>query len=141
QTPVGKTVRLSTLRGRPVLLEFFATWCPHCAAEAPHLRRLANSLAKRASFVAVNADSENDASVFAFHAWFGLPFPALVDHGSHAVSWPGHGRVGPVSSRYHVGSFPTFYVLDPNGRIAWRSAGEQPDAKVRQELARATVSR
>jgi peroxiredoxin len=141
QTPVGKTVRLSALRGRPVLLEFFAAWCPHCAAEAPHLRRLATAFAKRASFVAVNADSEDAASVFAFHAWFGLPFPALVDAGSHPVKWPGHGRVGPVSSRYRVGSFPTFYVLDARGRIVWRSAGEQPDAKLRQELDRATVSR
>jgi len=137
RTPAGTSVRLADLRGRPVLLEFFATWCPHCAAEAPHLRRLYAQT--DAPFVAVNADSEDAASVFAFHVWFGLPFPALVDTGTHTVSWPASGPAGPVSSAYRVSSFPTFYVLDRRGRIVWRSAGEQPDAKLRQELRRATA--
>jgi len=138
RTPTGERVALASLRGRPVLLEFFATWCPHCAAEAPHLRALYAST--RAAFVAVDADSEDAASVFAFHAWFGLPFPAVVDTGASSVSWPASGPAGPVSSRYRITTFPTFYVLDRRGRIAWRSAGEQPDAKLRAELLRATVS-
>jgi peroxiredoxin len=141
RTPAGERVRLAALRGRVVLLEFFATWCPHCAAEAPHLRQLSTSLARSGvSVLAVNADSEDAASVFAFHVWFQLPFPALVDTGAHAVSWPSNGPAGPVSTRYRVKSFPTFYVLDRHGRIVWRSSGEQPDAKLRQELLRATVS-
>src|SRR5262249_7626279 len=45
-TPAGRKVALASLRGKAVLLEFFASWCPHCAAEAPHLRRLALSLPK-----------------------------------------------------------------------------------------------
>ena len=134
-TPTGKRVRLSRLRGRPVLLEFFATWWPHCAAEAPHLKRLYAK--SRAAFVSVNADSESAASVFAYHVWFGLPFPALVDNGRRSVTWPADGPIGPVAGRYRVFSFPTFYVLDRRGRIVWRSAGEQPDAKLRQVLAQA----
>src|SRR5262249_14314730 len=94
-TPTGTRVHLAALRGRPVLLEFFATWCPHCAAEAPHLRRL--HVSSHAAFVSVNADSENAASVFAYHAWFGLPFPAVLDVGKHSVSWPTDGPTGPVS--------------------------------------------
>jgi thiol-disulfide isomerase/thioredoxin len=141
RTPAGTAVGLESLRGKAVLLEFFATWCPHCAAEAPHLVRLARSLpAKRFSFVGVNADSEDAKSVFAYHVWFGLPFPALVDHGSSSVTWPDHGPIGPVSSRYGVDRFPTFYVLDRNGRIAWRSSGEQPDALLRLELKRAETA-
>src|SRR5262249_41149552 len=61
KTPAGKKVALESLRGKAVLLEFFAAWCPHCAAEAPHLRRLALALAlakQKVAFVAVNADSE-----------------------------------------------------------------------------------
>jgi hypothetical protein len=42
-----------------------------------------------------------------------------------------------VTTRYQVGSYPTFYVVDPHGRITWRSDGEQPDAKLRLELQRA----
>ena len=44
KTPQGQTVSLSDFRGKPVLLELFATWCPHCQAEAPHLAKLATEL-------------------------------------------------------------------------------------------------
>jgi hypothetical protein len=42
-----------------------------------------------------------------------------------------------VTNAYHVRSFPTFYVIDPKGRVSWASDGEQPDALLRQELAKA----
>ena len=139
-TPSGTPVSLRSLRGKALLLEFFATWCPHCAAEAPHLRRLAAVVPKKdAAFLSVNANSEDAPSVFAYHVYFGLPFPALVDHGWRSVTWPEHGPIGPVSSRYGVRLFPTFYVIGPDGRIAWRSAGEQPDALLRRELRRAAA--
>lgn len=140
KTPEGKPLGLSDFRGRAVLLEFFATWCPHCNAEAPHLRSLYGSLPKsRYAFVSVNADGEDAASVFAFHRYFGLRFPALLDPSSKPGSFHQPGAAGPVSVRYRVQSFPTFYVLDPHGRITWRSDGEQPDALLRQELAKAAA--
>jgi peroxiredoxin len=140
RTPTGKPVSLRSLRGKAVLLEFFATWCPHCAAEAPHLRRLHASLPKKDfAFVAINADSEDAASVFAHHVYFGLPFPAVLDPGDRTVTWPAHGPLGPVSRRYGVLRLPTFYVLDRGGRITWRSDGEQPDALLRRELERAAT--
>ena len=140
KTPEGKSVRLTSLRGRTVLLEFFATWCPHCNAEAPHLHDLYASLSKRRyAFVSVNADGEDAASVFAYHRYFGLQFPALLDPSSNPGSFHRSGSAGRVSTRYGVRSYPTFYVLDPTGRIAWRSDGEQPDALLRLELARAAA--
>ncbi len=42
-----------------------------------------------------------------------------------------------MSRAYRLGYFPTFYVIDPTGRITWRSDGEQPDALLRRELRRA----
>jgi hypothetical protein len=42
-----------------------------------------------------------------------------------------------VTGRYRVTVFPTFYVLDPRGRVAWRSAGEQTLALLARELRRA----
>jgi peroxiredoxin len=137
-TPTGERVSLADYRGKAVLLEFFATWCPHCAAEAPHVRRLAESLpGSRFAFVSVNADGEDAASVFAFHRYFGLPYPALLDPSAQPGSFHQPGAAGPVTTRYRVGAYPTFYVLDPHGRITWRSDGEQPDAKLRQELEQA----
>jgi peroxiredoxin len=140
KTPAGKAVSLSEFRGKAVLLEIFATWCPHCAAEAPHLRELANSLpASKYAFVSIDGSGADAPSVFAYHVFFGLPFPALLDPDPNApaVTFPAHGPTGPVSRAYHTTYFPTFYVIDPKGRITWRSDGEQPDALLRQELRRA----
>jgi peroxiredoxin len=135
RTPQGKKVSLSSYRGKTVLLEFFASWCPHCNAEAPHLARLARSLEKQGiRFVSVNADGETAPSVFAFHRYYGLTYPALVDPSSHPGSFNSPGAAGAVSTVYRVESFPTFYVIDPHGKISWRSDGEQPDALVRASL-------
>jgi thiol-disulfide isomerase/thioredoxin len=83
QTPQGKTVSLRSYRGKATLLEFFATWCPHCDVEAPHLRKLYDSLPRTTyGFVSVNVDGESAPSVFAYHVYFGLPFPALLDPSS-----------------------------------------------------------
>jgi thiol-disulfide isomerase/thioredoxin len=140
KTPAGQTVRLGDFRGKAVLLELFATWCPHCDAEAPHLRKLAETLPKsKVAFVAVDGNGEDAPTVFAYHVHYGLPFPALLDPvpGATPARFPNHGTSGPVSRAYRLAYFPTFYVIDPKGRIAWRSDGEQPDALLRQELLRA----
>jgi peroxiredoxin len=134
-TPAGEPLSLSSLRGKAVLLELFATWCPHCAAEAPHLKAMYAKLPHdRYAFVAINADSEDAASVLAYHIWFDLPFPALLDPGADPGSFHSQGSAGPVSAAYKVRLFPTFYVIDPSGRIAWSAAGEQPDALLLHEL-------
>jgi peroxiredoxin len=139
QTPAGQRVSLASLKGKAVLLELFATWCPHCAAEAPHLKAMAQKLPKsRYALVAVNADGEDPASILAYHIYFGLPFPALVDpNPSDPGSFHHEGSPGSVSKAYKVRLFPTFYVIGPQGRIAWAGTGEQPDSVLLHELRRA----
>ena len=142
RTPTGTRVGLRDLRGKAVLLEFFATWCPHCNAEAPHLKELYAKLPHaKSAFVSIDGNSDDAASVLAYHIWYGLPFPALLDQGQRTVTFPEHGPIGPVSRKYGVSLWPTFYVLDPRGRVAWRSAGEQPDALLARELRRAILAR
>ena len=138
KTPTGQAVSLSDFRGKAVLLEFFATWCPHCNAEAPHLRALSRSLSgRKIAFVSVNGDGETAPSVFAYHLYYGFDFPALLDPSSHPGSFQSSGQPGAVTKAYAIRTFPTFYVIDPKGKIAWASDGEQPDALLRQELLRA----
>ena len=138
KSPTGETVSLASLKGKVALLEFFATWCPHCVAEAPHLARMARSYAGRpVQFVSINADSEDAASVFAYHRYFGLPFPSLLDPGGTPGSFHHGGGLGRVSRAYHVGFYPTFYVLDRNGVIRWRGDVEQPDASLRGAINKA----
>ena len=123
----GRQVRLSDYRGQTVLLEFSATWCSHCQAEAPHLLRLYGLVpAGKVAFLSVNGDSEDAASIDAFSRYFGLPWPALLDPGSPRGSFSRPGGIGPVSAAYGLALFPTFYVIDPAGRIAWRGDREQP---------------
>ena len=138
KTPTGQTVSLSDFRGKAVLLEFFTTWCPHCNAEAPHIRTLSRSLrTAKYAFASVNADGETAPSVFAYHLYYGFNFPALLDPSSHAGTFSSPGSPGPVSSAYRIGSYPTFYVIDTKGLVVFASDGELPDALLRQELARA----
>ncbi len=140
-TPEGKKLSLASLRGKTVLLELFATWCPHCAAEAPHLKALDEKLSpKHYAFVAVNADGEDPASVLAYHIYFDQPFPALLDPSSSPGSFSHPGSPGPVAKAYRLKAFPTFYVIDRHGKIAWSAVGEQPDALLLAELRNAAAT-
>src|SRR5262245_50257496 len=141
QTPQGEPVRLKDLRGRTVLLEFFATWCGLCNTEARHLKTIAESLpADRFAVVSINADAEDAASVLAYHRFYSLPFPSLLDPSLRPRSFNKPGLPGPVTQQYGMKSLPTFYVIDRDGKVSWRSDGEQPNAKLREELERADES-
>jgi peroxiredoxin len=139
-TPTGEQVRLSDFRGKTVLLEFFATWCPHCQAEAPHLVKLWESLPPgKFQFLSVNADSEDAASLHAFHRYFGISWPVLLDQGTPVGSFAHAGAIGPVARAYGLRYYPLFYIIDPKGRIAWRNDREQPDGLLLQQLANASA--
>jgi thiol-disulfide isomerase/thioredoxin len=138
KTPQGQPFTFPVPR-KVTLIEFFATWCPHCQAEAPHLHKLADSMdPAKVAFVSVNADSETAPSVFAFHSYFGLPYPALVDINGTTGSFDTvPGSIGKAAAAYGMQYYPTFFIAAPDGRIAWRSDGEQPDVLLRQELLKA----
>lgn len=135
ETPVGKVVDLTQLRGKAVLIEFYATWCPHCQAETPHLVRLSKSLApSRYAIIAVNGDGETAPSLYAFDRFFHVPYPTLLDPSDRAGSFHTPGSPGRTTREYGVRFFPTFYVVAPGGRIAWRGDKELPDALLLREL-------
>ncbi|CAB4685109.1 MAG: redoxin family protein [Actinobacteria bacterium] len=138
KTPIGDSVSLASFKGKAVLVEFFATWCPHCDANQPYIETLYASLPKsQVAFVAINADGETAPSVYAYHVYYGMTYPALLDPSSKAGSFTSPGAAGPVTTAYRVQYFPTFYIVDAAGKIAWRGDGEQPTALLKQELLKA----
>ena len=138
RTTAGTTVSLRQLRGKAVLLEFCASWSSHCIAEVAALNHL--QTLSSAAVISIDGDSEQAASVSAFGRTFHARFPLALDPGRTTVSFPTHGPRGPVTGRYHVAAFPTFYVLDPRGRVVWAAAGVQTHGVLAQELRRATRS-
>lgn len=135
QTATGVEVSLASLRGKAVLIDFFTTWCPHCQAEAPHLASLSKQLpSSKYAVLAINADGEDAASVYAFDRYYDTPYPVLLDPSSVTGNFHSRGAVGPVSAAYKIEFLPTFYVIAPDGTVAWRSDGEQPDALLREQL-------
>jgi len=102
----GKTT-LASLLGRPVLINFWATWCAPCRQEMPELA--ATWQAQRASgleVLAVNlTDQERPKDVEAFVTELALPFPVLLD------------KRGRIRERYSLTTLPTTYFVDTLGVV------------------------
>ncbi len=107
----GKEISLNDLRGKTVLLSFWATWCPSCVTEIPDLKK-ADKHFKGKPFVIV-AVSLNDGKqeVIEFVKRAGFP-------GIH--TWDEKGPNNPLSELYHTEFLPTWYLIDANGIIRAR---------------------
>jgi len=113
----GEDITLSDLRGKKVVLNFWATWCPPCKAEMPHMQSFYDEYGKEKNveIIAVNlttaerdvtADAKVD-TVMTFRDSFELTFPILLD------SDPDNS----VGADYQIITIPTTYFIDSNGYI------------------------
>jgi peroxiredoxin len=126
ETPDGGEVRLSDLRGKPVLVNFWASWCTPCRQEMPEIVRAYNER-RGDGLVVVAVDlQENDAEVRAFASEFGMKFPIGVDrNGQVADAW----RIGgPVQG------IPSSYFLDRDGVVRERAFGPMTPASLADKL-------
>lgn len=118
----GGTVRLSDLRGRPVLLNFWATWCPACRTELPALQAAYERYGDQVAFLAIDV-KEPDDTVAKFITKFDLTFPVLLD------------RDGAVSDQlYRVRGIPTTLILAPDGSVSARHIGPLTEADIDRYL-------
>ena len=120
-TVTGETVKLSELRGTPVVLNFWATWCPPCRAELPELQAASQRLAGQVAIIGVD-QAEAPADVKAFAAKLGLTYPLPLDTNADA------------SRRYAVRSLPTTFFIDRTGTIRQIQVGALTEATLAQMM-------
>lgn len=103
----GEAVSLDALRGRPVLVHFWASWCPVCRMEETSIQALAD----RHAVLTVALDDVPEAELRDYLRSHALDFPVLHDPGSE------------LGARWGVRGVPASFVIDPGGRIAFREVG------------------
>lgn len=111
----GKIYTLSGFRGRPVLINFWATWCGPCRGEMPYLEEVYRDWKEKGLvFLAVNI-GESASDVREFMDRYGLTMPVLMDT-SRAVA-----------GKYNITGIPTTYFIDSDGIIQNKVAGAFPN--------------
>ncbi len=108
----GGETALDSLRGKVVVLNFWATWCPPCVEEMPSLERLYRTLGPEGLAVVTVACDEDEADVRRFVTEHGLTLPVLRDPG---------GRV--AADDYRTTGYPETFVLDRAGALLRHTVG------------------
>jgi cytochrome c biogenesis protein CcmG, thiol:disulfide interchange protein DsbE len=119
-TDSERSVSLAQFRGKILVLNFWATWCPPCIEEMPSLVEMQKKLAgKGVAVLAVSIDDDVDA----YHKFLkdhGIDLLTIRDPGTRN----GQGGVdAPVSSRYGTFKFPETFIIDRNGIIRRKFIG------------------
>lgn len=110
QTPAGTKVKLSDLRGRYVVLDFWASWCPDCRKDIPEMRRLARQYASNSvAFLAVSFDTDKGSWVKAASG----EDAGRIIHVSELKKW----KETAVSKLYGINWIPATYIIDPAGKV------------------------
>lgn len=117
----GAPVALASLRGRPVLVNFWASWCPPCRAELPDLQALAASQEGCLEVVGVALQSGRPEDVAAFARRRGVAYPLLM--GDEAVA-----------RAYGIETLPRSVLIDAQGRLVHAWEGQIDPARVREAL-------
>ncbi len=118
----GTDVTLSSMKGKVVLLEFWATWCPPCRASIPGIERLYEKYKDKGVVVlAVSMDDGGWDAVQSFVKEYGMKYTVLKGNDA-------------VSEKYQVRSIPMLLVVDKEGKIVKRYLGFGSDEDVERDI-------
>jgi cytochrome c biogenesis protein CcmG, thiol:disulfide interchange protein DsbE len=107
--------RLATLKGRPVVVNAWASWCPPCRSEMPYFARAAVRFGQHVAFLGINAgDTDGDARAFLHGHW--IPYPSYVDPHDE-ISHEAGVRAG----------LPTTVFYGRDGQVAFVHQGQYRD--------------
>jgi cytochrome c biogenesis protein CcmG/thiol:disulfide interchange protein DsbE len=124
QTLDGQSVSLSDFKGKVVLVNFWATWCPPCVRETPRLVRVAETYKDQGLVVlGVNTTYQDDPEkVRQFARDQGISYPVLLD------------AEGVATEKYQSRLMPTTYLIDRNGKIVHTKVGEVDEATLMEQV-------
>jgi thiol-disulfide isomerase/thioredoxin len=115
QTLDGKTLSIASLKGKVVLLDFWATWCGPCRQAMPELKQLLQkNTGKPLVLVSVSADQDRKAAEEFVR----------TNSMSWTQTWDGQGKV--IAGVFGVQSLPSYALIDADGRIAYLMRGWAP---------------
>ncbi|MEK8088606.1 TlpA disulfide reductase family protein [Thermithiobacillus plumbiphilus] len=123
----GKELQLSDYRGKPVILNFWATWCPPCRKEIPDLTAFQTKYGDQATVIGVALDDPGEVKEFV--RMFEVNYP--VAYGNQVVSRK-YGKVR---------GLPTTFFIDAKGRIVGDQIGIVTPAQLEQFVQKGTVAR
>ena len=124
RTLTGETVKLSDFRGRPVVINFWASWCGPCKAEMPLLSKTYNELKDQGLVILAVDVQELEAVVEKYVKDNNLPFTILLD------------RNGEIANLYRARGLPTTYFVDPEGKVQSWQVGTLTQTTLRRHLDR-----
>lgn len=117
----GEMVNLEDFRGKPILLNFWATWCEACKEELPSMQRLYEALSSQGvEVVAIAIDRKNFDRIKKYAKEYKLTFPVLWDPDQK------------VRKHYYILGLPTTYLIGPEGKLRGFASGarvwDSPDS-------------
>ena len=122
QVGAQSDLELASLKGRVVLLNFWATWCEPCKAEMPVFERAQQKYREQGLIVLGVDFQERDEEILAFLSQIGVTFPSLVD------------RTGEVTRQWRATGLPTTFLIDRQGTIRDVRVGPFTDAMLEERL-------
>jgi peroxiredoxin len=124
----GETVKLSDLKGKIVLVDYWATWCAPCVATMPEMQKLHEKYAaKGLTVLGVSIDEEGEKKVKPFIAKRKFSYPILLDDQN---IWKG----------YNIKAIPALFLVDRDGQIVKQWTGK-PDKKEVEEAVTGLLNR